>query len=471
MRRHKPPTLVSMWMLDVFCCALGCVTLLWLLKTREAGQISNEASQVTALLNETRGDLTSTRNTLVNVEKTLKDSEERSALRLADATRLAAELDKLNQQLALMKQQREADAKHLALVEKELQETKNALVRANNTTRDLEKNISTMQVQSSSTMAELQKKQDELSKLNRDLAMTRKEKLELDELVRTKEKMRTDAERKAQTSQAELDAMAKSMPNVDALTKQLKDLQQLMGDQQKKNEQASLTIIDLQGQKAKLADKVNQLQIDQDARFAGIAMTGKRVVFMVDMSGSMDRVQENTLDPAKWPLVAETVKKVMRSLPDLEKFQLVLFSSATRYPLGGTGWIDFDREKSPEAVRQAMVQIRPMGDTNIYKAMEDVFRFREAGMDTIYLFSDGLPTSGAGLTPEQMQTLNEVQRSDLLSRHARQTLQSTWNAAAPGKEKVRINTIGFFYESPDVGAFLWALARENNGSFVGMSKP
>ena len=36
---------------------------------------------------------------------------------------------------------------------------------------------------------------------------------------------------------------------------------------------------------------------------------------------------------------------------------------------------------------------------------------------------------------------------------------------------VRINAVGFFYESPDVGAFLWALARENEGSFVGMSKP
>ena len=25
--------------------------------------------------------------------------------------------------------------------------------------------------------------------------------------------------------------------------------------------------------------------------------------------------------------------------------------------------------------------------------------------------------------------------------------------------------------NPDVGAFLWALSRENDGSFVGMSKP
>jgi hypothetical protein len=36
---------------------------------------------------------------------------------------------------------------------------------------------------------------------------------------------------------------------------------------------------------------------------------------------------------------------------------------------------------------------------------------------------------------------------------------------------VRVNAVGFYYESPDVGAFLWALTRENDGGFVGMSKP
>ena len=36
---------------------------------------------------------------------------------------------------------------------------------------------------------------------------------------------------------------------------------------------------------------------------------------------------------------------------------------------------------------------------------------------------------------------------------------------------MKVHAIGFFFESPDVGAFLWAMARENDGSFVGMSKP
>src|SRR6185436_3039156 len=113
MRRHRPPTLVSMWMLDVFCCALGCVTLLWLLKTREAGQISDEASQATALVAETRGKL--------------EDSEKESALRLANAQKLAADNAAMNKQLALMRQERDENARNLALVEEDLSKTKKDL--------------------------------------------------------------------------------------------------------------------------------------------------------------------------------------------------------------------------------------------------------------------------------------------------------------------------------------------------------
>ncbi len=92
-------------------------------------------------------------------------------------------------------------------------------------------------------------------------------------------------------------------------------------------------------------------------------------------------------------------------------------------------------------------------------------------MDTIYLFSDGLPNIGAGLTPEQAKVLKETEQSAVLSQHLRRTLKTSWNRPQPGTTPVRINAIGFFYESPDVGAFLWALARENDGGFVGMSRP
>src|SRR5258708_22861457 len=185
MRRHRPPTLVSMWMLDVFCCALGCVTLLWLIKTREAGLISDEASQATALVDETRGKL--------------DESERLATLRLANAEKLAAEMDALNKQLAivrqerdkeatnlaLMRQDRDANAKNLALVEKELASAKEALALAAKlldktakeiaTTRtktdDLEKMLAGSTSKLDATDAELIKKRGELENLTQQLEL------------------------------------------------------------------------------------------------------------------------------------------------------------------------------------------------------------------------------------------------------------------------------------------------------------
>src|SRR5262249_20239681 len=134
-------------------------------------------------------------------------------------------------------------------------------------------------------------------------------------------------------------------------------------------------------------------------------------------------------------------------------------------------WIDYDPKKSPEHVLKALAAIKPQGNTNMYAAFEAAFRFRADGLDAIYLLSDGLPNIGAGLTLERSRNLSEIERSTILSQHVLRTLRTSWNRPTVNQQKVRINAVGFFYESPDVGAFLWSLARENDGSFVGMSKP
>jgi hypothetical protein len=123
-----------------------------------------------------------------------------------------------------------------------------------------------------------------------------------------------------------------------------------------------------------------------------------------------------------------------------------------------------------EQAFKALAATKPKGGTDMYIALEAAFRYRVIGLDTIYLLSDGLPNMGEGL-PESARGLSEVQRGEILGKHIRKTLKTDWNRELAGRSRVRINTIGFFYESPDVGAFLWALARENDGSFVGMSKP
>jgi hypothetical protein len=238
---------------------------------------------------------------------------------------------------------------------------------------------------------------------------------------------------------------------------------------------ANVTIVDLQGDKAKLADKLDKLQKETDARFAGIVTAGKRVVFLVDISGSMAKKDTTTADPTKWPIVVETVSKVMRSVVGMEKYQVVIFSSSAKWLFGSGEWRDYDGDKSIDEVKKALIAVKPYDDTNLHAGLEKAFSLREpGGLDVIYLFSDGLPTSGPGLTlAEQTKQppLTEIELGEKLGKHIRRTLAESWNRTLVGKPRVKIHAIGFFFESPDVGAFLWSLARENEGSFVGMSKP
>ena len=220
-----------------------------------------------------------------------------------------------------------------------------------------------------------------------------------------------------------------------------------------------------------MQEKMRLIRLSVQNRFAGITLTGNKVIFLVDMSGSMEFVDEDTKDPDKWPLVCDTVGRVMLSLPDLKQYQIIMFAGGVTFPLGSKGvWLDYEGQKTVDATVKKLKSIKPNGGTNIHGAFAEVFAYRKLGLDTVYFFSDGLPTSGEGL-PAASKQLSEREKTEILSAHVRKTLKNTWNRPIPSNPRVRINTIGFFYESPDVGAFLWALAREHDGSFVGMSKP
>src|SRR5207248_7250898 len=158
---------------------------------------------------------------------------------------------------------------------------------------------------------------------------------------------------------------------------------------------------ELQSERKVLADQARRAMAAVENRFEGIALTGRRVLFLVDMSGSMELVDERTPDANKWLGVRETVTKIMRSLPDLEKFQVLVFANRVSYLLGNEGrWLNYDPKISADRVMQALAAIRPQGSTNMYDAFETAFRFRTDGLDTIYVLSDGLPNAGPGLTAQ-----------------------------------------------------------------------
>jgi hypothetical protein len=445
--RHRIPTIFTLSMVDVLCCALGCVILLWLLNLRDARDRLHAAEAVSDELSQTRAEL----------ESTAKDSAAtRSALDAA-----LAERDRLRRALDA------ATARSTALVD------------------ELE-----------SARAERATLEDVLTKrardLTNDLAAARKRADELDVLLRTKDAQARAAstarddlaekirllERRLETLQGQANLVPKLQDDVKATALRLAAaearaaaLERDLATKDRDLASRSRDLAEAEHRAALLSEKAKQAVAAAENRFAGIEMTGRRVVFLVDMSGSMEMVDEKTTAADKWSGVRETLVKIMRSLPDLEKFQVILFSSKATSLLGNDDrWLDFDAA-AIDRVDKAMAATKPKGNTDMYAAFEAAFKFRVQGLDTIYLLSDGLPNVGQGVPPDKLKTMKENERTAVLSQHVRKTLNADWNRPLPGQPKVKINTVGFFYESPDVGAFLWALAREHDGSFVGMSKP
>jgi hypothetical protein len=519
--RHRIPSVFNVAMVDVLCCALGCVILMWLLNSRDARSRAKEAGVTRSLLKDSRArlsrlkkdfstlqsryavaesnltslnaakrqletdivDLKST-NTAAQTSIAKLTKEQRDLLKALAALKLARDEDadklrkktltlrELEKALAALKTLQSETAAKLALRlseknklaeeinswKKKQAGTEASLVKLTQAQRDLLKELASLKALRTEDRDDLRKKALELRDLEKALAVLRSQKTDMEKRLRT-------ADGRIRLLESDLSDRKKELSLAD------NKLAVARGKLLRQLEQAQLRIDDLSRAKNALEGRV-QLALGAAARrFAGVALTGKRVVFLVDRSGSMKRIDKKTPAPQKWEEVRNTLAKVMRSLPGLEKFQVILFSNKATYLLGDSDhWIDFDPKTSVDRVIKALTEIKPLKGTDMHAGFKEAFRFRTLGLDTIYVLSDGLPNMGEGLTAREARRLQVRKHAEILSKYIRNKLQTRWNP--PGtNNRVQIHTIGFFYESPDVGSFLWALARENDGSFVGMSKP
>jgi predicted nucleic acid-binding Zn-ribbon protein len=459
--RHRIPTIFNLSMVDVLCCALGCVILLWLLNLREAKERALAAGETGTRLQAVQSDLDEAISMLMNLARERDDVAKQAAATADERDRVRREwetarsrLAALEKDLTALKSQQTTTEDRLVKLTREKEMLAKEKADAAERLIQLDSLLSTREASAKTTARRVEELTEQLR-----AAESRSKKLQTEVqgyrgmFSATEVRLRT-LEKDASGYKKDLDAANQS---IDLLQKENKSLANQAGLLQQENKS--------------LANQASRARMALENRFEGIMLTGRRVMFLVDMSGSMDYVEERTPDPEKWKGVRETLAKVMRSLNNLEKFQVILFANKISYLLGEDGrWLDYNPQTSVDRVVKALAAIKPRGSTNMYTAFESAFSFRAQGLDTIYVLSDGLPNDGPGL-PDNKADLSETQRSDLLAKHIRKLLRGDWNRALAGRSRVRINTIGFFYESPDVGAFLWALARENDGSFVGMSKP
>jgi hypothetical protein len=558
-------------MVDVLCCSLGCVILLWLNNYREAKDNAKWGDETTRKLLATETDLKRSREEEAMLRKLLAETNERETTTRKDLTArittlaerravletllvkrvkeleslegILAELrkdhralktdldskttqsqdrqkkiDDLLKELARLNDRKSDVEKILALRDKSLEELEKKLGLLGKRSTTLEEDLAASKLLAETkqkNIDELQKKSDEvarkllaaettikqleataalLPKFKDELKDTRQRLLDeetrtrllkadltkrLEETAKVGKELETlllakrALERKMEGISRDLiDALAYKERATEAVKKR-DELQAELGVKGKDLNRVLELLERLEGDKKRLLEDATRVKAIMEQRFAGVALTGKKVVFLVDTSGSMELVDENTPALHKWSGVRDTLVQLMKSMPELDKFQIITFAEELSYPLGKQGeWIDYDPKTTPQKIYEAMTRIKPSGGTNLHKPFEAALGMRRAGLDTVYLFSDGLPSDGDGLTGEQDRRIKDpTERSIILSRHLRKKLKDDWNRKVDGLEKVRINSIGFFYESPDVGAFLWALSREHDGSFVGMSKP
>ncbi|RMG15369.1 MAG: VWA domain-containing protein [Planctomycetota bacterium] len=183
--------------------------------------------------------------------------------------------------------------------------------------------------------------------------------------------------------------------------------------------------------------------------FGGVA--SERVVFVVDVSGSMETRCQDSEGGSRSRLdyVRAELDAVLDGLDEATRFDLVAFSTQVRAWRGKLVRASAaNKRKARGWLRRAL---RPDGETNIYGALEAAFRHRDA--DTIYFLSDGTPTAG------------EVTVGEEILARVRQ-----WNSG----RGVRVHTIGFLAGAPgplvleDKGMskrFLAALAKATGGTF------
>ncbi|MHC4938325.1 MAG: VWA domain-containing protein [Planctomycetota bacterium] len=196
--------------------------------------------------------------------------------------------------------------------------------------------------------------------------------------------------------------------------------------------------------------------------FYGIPQEAKRIIYVFDVSGSMDVSMKNPrwIDGAAVPAADDEdsrfdaarreLIRAIRKLGTNTTLGVILYSSHVK-PL----MVKMEPATQPNRARieKELAFTGPSGSTNIYAALDRALRMagvhpEQTGTkqraDAIYLLSDGSPTNTKGEAEDPERTLAAVR---------------TWNALG----KVAIHTIGIGKQHNR--AFLETLAKDNGGQY------
>lgn len=178
-------------------------------------------------------------------------------------------------------------------------------------------------------------------------------------------------------------------------------------------------------------------------RYYGFAVRSSRVVFVVDVSRSMG--WNDRLGTAQREL-----KQAIEHLPPSTRFNVISFSDVA------DAWSEKLVPATPTYVKQALRfvdRLEPTNGTNIHAALRLAFKEEEA--DTVFFMTDGTPTVGAIIEPDQiLAEMRETNRWRRVRIHTIALLRGEPPGAYAGHE-----------DPASAASFMQRLAEENDGKF------
>lgn len=208
-------------------------------------------------------------------------------------------------------------------------------------------------------------------------------------------------------------------------------------------------------------------EASEAGRFYGIPQDALRIVYVLDVSGSMevsmtDPRWEGNLplpprpgEPSRLDAAKKELLRAVKSLRSGTRFAVILYSDHVRplhedlVPAGPDAYAKLEA---------ALAETVPGGSTNIYAAMDAAMRLagvhpdapsKEQRADAVFLVSDGAPTTSDGKAEDPARTLHAVR---------------SWNAL----RRVVVHTIGIGREHSR--GFMRALAEQNGGRYFPVEK-
>lgn len=140
-----------------------------------------------------------------------------------------------------------------------------------------------------------------------------------------------------------------------------------------------------------------------DSKFFGIRIISHRVIFIIDVSGSME---EGLLNDYKGRPGAKRIEvargelaKCIQSLDSSALFNIVTFSSDAERWVDGS--LAAANEKNRNDATAFAEKLAAGGGTNLYGALENAFA--DPDVDTIFVMSDGEPSMGTVIDPMQIR--------------------------------------------------------------------